>query len=141
MDLIHSACAPHKMKIVVMDDDDFTIEEVVAVARYHATVEFAPEFIEQVNKSRAIIDRFVEEDRPVYGVTTGFGDNVTKRVTQEDTALLQLNIAHVETPAIDTVVNLAYILLDKQLDEGRTLNNLGLSQDMTVDEVIRMCQG
>lgn len=50
-------------------------------------------------------------------------------------------IAHVETPAIDTVVNLAYILLDKQLDEGRTLNNLGLSQDMTVDEVIRMCRG
>ena len=81
MDLIHSACAPHKMKTVVMDDDDFTIEEVVAVARYHATVEFAPEFIQRVNKSRAIIDRFVEEDRPVYGVTTGFGDNVTKRVT------------------------------------------------------------
>ena len=93
MDLIHSACAPHKMKTVVMDDDDFTIEEVVAVARYHATVEFAPEFIQRVNKSRAIIDRFVEEDRPVYGVTTGFGDNVTKRVTQEDAALLQLNIA------------------------------------------------
>ena len=93
MDLIHASCDPRKIKTVVMDEDDFTIEEVVAVARYHAAVEFSPAFIERVNRSRAIIDRFVEEDRPVYGVTTGFGDNVTKRVTPEDAAMLQLNIA------------------------------------------------
>ncbi|MFR5879448.1 MAG: aromatic amino acid lyase [Cloacibacillus evryensis] len=93
MDLLNISSNPKEMKTVVMDDDDFTIEEVVAVARYHAKVEFSPAFIERVNKSRAIIDRFVEEDRPVYGVTTGFGDNVTKRVTPEDAALLQLNIA------------------------------------------------
>ncbi len=92
MELLRISRDPKKMRTVVMDDD-FTIEEVVAVARYHAKVEFSPAFIERVNKSRAIIDRFVEEDRPVYGVTTGFGDNVTKRVTPEDAALLQLNIA------------------------------------------------
>ena len=84
---------PGKIKTVILDDDDFTIEEVVAVARYHAKVEFDQSFIDRVNKSRAIIDRFVAEDRPVYGVTTGFGDNVSKRVTPEDAALLQLNIA------------------------------------------------
>lgn len=93
MEMIHATHDPRHMQVVVLDGDDFTIEEVVAVARYHAKVEFAPEFIERVNKSRAIIDRFVAEDRPVYGVTTGFGDNVTKRVTPEDAALLQLNIA------------------------------------------------
>lgn len=93
MEMIHPTHDPRHMQVVVLDGDDFTIEEVVAVARYHAKVEFAPEFIERVNKSRAIIDRFVAEDRPVYGVTTGFGDNVTKRVTPEDAALLQLNIA------------------------------------------------
>lgn len=93
MEMIHPTHDPRHMQVVVLDGDDFTIEEIVAVARYHAKVEFAPEFIERVNKSRAIIDRFVAEDRPVYGVTTGFGDNVTKRVTPEDAALLQLNIA------------------------------------------------
>ena len=60
MDLIHASCDPRKIKTVVMDEDDFTIEEVVAVARYHAAVEFSPAFIERVNRSRAIIDRFVE---------------------------------------------------------------------------------
>ena len=50
-------------------------------------------------------------------------------------------IAHIATPAIDTVVNLAYILLGEQLDEGRTLQSLGLSAHTTVEDVIRMCRG
>ena len=53
VDLLHISRNPREMKTVVMDDDDFTIEEVVAVARYHAKVEFAPAFVERVNKSRA----------------------------------------------------------------------------------------
>ena len=60
MELLRISRDPKKMRTVVMDDDDFTIEEVVAVARYHAKVEFSPAFIERVNNSRAIIDRFVE---------------------------------------------------------------------------------
>ncbi len=64
MEMIHPTHDPRHMQVVVLDGDDFTIEELVAVARYHAKVEFAPEFIERVNKSRAIIDRFVAEDRP-----------------------------------------------------------------------------
>lgn len=54
MEMIHPTHDPRHMQVVVLDGDDFTIEEVVAVARYHAKVEFAPEFIERVNKSRAI---------------------------------------------------------------------------------------
>ncbi len=48
-------------------------------------------------------------------------------------------IAHVETPAVDTVLNLAYILYGDHLDEGRTLKNLGLSEDTTVEDVLAMC--
>lgn len=50
-------------------------------------------------------------------------------------------IAQIETPAIDTVVNLAYILIGEHLDEGRTLKNLGLSEHTTVEDVIHMCRG
>lgn len=50
-------------------------------------------------------------------------------------------IAHIDTPAIDTVVNLAYLLIGDHLDEGRTLKNLGLAENMTVEEIIRMCRG
>lgn len=50
-------------------------------------------------------------------------------------------IARIETPAIDTVINMAYILVGDKLDEGRTLKNLGLSENMTVEKVIKMCRG
>ena len=50
-------------------------------------------------------------------------------------------IAGVKTTAIDTVVNLAYILLGDELDEGRTARNLGLSENTTVDDIIKMCRG
>ncbi len=50
-------------------------------------------------------------------------------------------IAHIQTTAIDTVVNMAYILLGDELDEGRTPENLGLSSDTTVEDIITMCRG
>ena len=49
-------------------------------------------------------------------------------------------IAGIQTTAIDTVVNLSYILLGDELDEGRTLANLGLSENTTVDDIINMCR-
>ncbi len=50
-------------------------------------------------------------------------------------------VAKVKTTAIDTVVNLAYILLGDELDEGRTLENLGLSEATTVEDIIKMVRG
>ena len=50
-------------------------------------------------------------------------------------------VAGVKTVAMDTVVNLAYILLGDELDEGRTLKNLGLSESTTVEDVLKMCRG
>ncbi len=49
-------------------------------------------------------------------------------------------IAGIQTTAIDTIINLAYILLGDELDEGRTLANLGLSESTTVDDIISMCR-
>jgi len=50
-------------------------------------------------------------------------------------------IAKIATPAIDTVVNLAYILIGEDLGEGRTLANLGLNENTTVEDVLFMCRG
>lgn len=49
-------------------------------------------------------------------------------------------IAGIKVTAIDTVINLAYILLGDELDEGRTPANLGLSESTTVDDIIYMCR-
>jgi len=43
-------------------------------------------------KSRALVERWVEEERVMYGVTTGFGALCTKAIDKESTAQLQENI-------------------------------------------------
>ena len=84
--------SPEKISSVVLSEKDISIEEFVAVARYKAQVTFSGEFTARVKKSRAIIDRFLAENRLIYGVTTGFGENVRYVIPPQEAEELQLNI-------------------------------------------------
>lgn len=78
----------------------------------------------------------------IKGPTSMNNRMVTEDIPYSLVALQSLaKIAHLKTPAIDTVVNLGYILLGNQLDEGRTVENLGLTDRVTVNDVISMCRG
>ncbi len=68
------------------------LEEFVAVARYGAEVVFSDEYCRRVKKSRTLVEKWVEEERVMYGVTTGFGALCTKAIGKEETAQLQENI-------------------------------------------------
>jgi histidine ammonia-lyase len=80
------------IEVVSLGDGDITIEEFVAVARHRARVEFAPAYVDRVRRSRKLIERFLAENRLIYGVTTGFGDNVSKVISPQDAEALQRNI-------------------------------------------------
>lgn len=69
-----------------------TLEEFVSVARFGAKVSFSQEYLEQVTRSRQLAEKFLAENRKVYGLTTGFGDNVRKIIPQEQAVELQVNI-------------------------------------------------
>ena len=71
---------------------EISIEEFMAVARFHSQVEFSQEYEERVKKSREIIEVCVEQEKPVYGTTTGFGALVSKFISKEEAELLQKNI-------------------------------------------------
>ncbi|MDH6677183.1 histidine ammonia-lyase [Rhodococcus sp. LBL1] len=81
-----------EIKSVTLGDRPISIEEFVAVARFGARVEFAPSYEDRVRKSRGLIEKFLDENRVIYGVTTGFGDNVTEVIAPEDAITLQRNI-------------------------------------------------
>ena len=70
-----------------MDLDTF-----MSVVRGGATVEFSDEYVQRVNKARKLVEKWTEEDRVMYGVTTGFGSLCTKVISNEDAAKLQHNI-------------------------------------------------
>ncbi|MFJ8056431.1 histidine ammonia-lyase [Streptomyces sp. NPDC096142] len=77
---------------VTLGREPITVEQFVAVARHGARVEFDAVYVDRVRKSRALVERFLAENRPVYGVTTGFGDNVTEVIDPADAERLQRNI-------------------------------------------------
>lgn len=60
-------------KTIYLDGENLTIEEVVLISRHGYRVEISEEGKEKVRKSRALVEKFVDEGRPMYGINTGFG--------------------------------------------------------------------
>lgn len=81
-----------EIREVILNGNDLTLEEVVAVARYGAKVSLSEEAKHGVLESRKIIDDIVENERVVYGVTTGFGEFCNVSISKEDCKTLQENL-------------------------------------------------
>ena len=80
------------MKQVIITGNDLTLEELVSVCRENAPVALSGEAKERILESRRIVDKLVEEEQIVYGVTTGFGKFSDVIVTQEECLTLQKNL-------------------------------------------------
>lgn len=77
---------------VLLDDCHNSIEEFVAVARFHARVEFSESYCRRVSAGRRSLEAVIASGAGVYGVNTGFGDNVRYRINEEEMVTLQENI-------------------------------------------------
>jgi histidine ammonia-lyase len=70
---------------VAIGEKPICIEDVVELARRRATVSLAdaPGFHERIARGAQLLDRILEEDGVIYGVTTGYGDSCTVEVPAE----------------------------------------------------------
>ncbi|MBV1818257.1 histidine ammonia-lyase [Anaerosalibacter bizertensis] len=80
------------MNKVIIDGNSLTIEEFANVARNGYKVELSKEAIKNVEESRKIVDKFVEEEKVVYGITTGFGMFSDVVISKDETKKLQKNL-------------------------------------------------
>lgn len=123
------------MEKVFIDGNNLTLEEFVQVARIGERVELSDEAIVKVEKARALVDKFVDENKVVYGITTGFGSFSDVVITGEETKVLQRNliISHacgVGNPLDEDVVRGVMLLRANALAKGfsgirlSTLNTL-----------------
>ena len=69
-----------------------SFDDVVAVARQDARVVVTDEALAEVAATRRHIEGLAAGDRPVYGVSTGFGALATKHIPQEKRAQLQVSL-------------------------------------------------
>ncbi len=77
---------------VTLDGESLKIEQVVAVARFHAKVSLSPKTFARIDESRALVDRIVAEGRTVYGISTGFGEFSKITISSDKSAQLQENL-------------------------------------------------
>ena len=69
---------------LVLDGGALDIADVAAVARDYRTVALSPEVSRLLARSRAVVERWQSEDRPIYGVTRGLGGRVVEPVAAAD---------------------------------------------------------
>ncbi|MGO8056230.1 aromatic amino acid lyase, partial [Rhizobium leguminosarum] len=67
-----------------------TIEDIAAIARRNARIEISAEVEARIVAARAVVDRYMESDLPVYGLTTGLGAGVDTLLATEDLVAFQL---------------------------------------------------
>lgn len=110
---------------VIVGVGPLSIEEVLAVARDGATVALAPESLEAMAASRAVIETLADDPMPHYGVSTGFGALATKQIPVEQRQQLQRSLirSHAASsgPEVEAEVVRATMLLRlSTLATGRT---------------------
>ncbi len=83
---------PANIATVALGTTGLTTAQVVAIARYDATVTLTDEAIAAMEFSRDVIEGLASDSLPHYGVSTGFGALATKSISPELRAQLQRSL-------------------------------------------------
>ncbi|WP_435737491.1 histidine ammonia-lyase [Cellulosimicrobium sp. PMB13] len=110
---------------VVVGERPLSVDDVVAVARHGAGVRVADVALDAMAASRAVVDALADDDRPHYGVSTGFGALARRHIPVERRAQLQTSLVRSHAagsgPEVETeVVRALQLLRLATLATGRT---------------------
>jgi histidine ammonia-lyase len=110
-------------KVKIVQDKPITIEDVVRVARKHEKVALSETVIRDIAASRVHVDKVLASEKPVYGITTGFGELSKIFISSEDREMLQRNLILSHCTGVgdylpEDVVRAAILLRIKSLSKG-----------------------
>jgi histidine ammonia-lyase len=78
--------------MITIDGSSLTILDVVNVARHKEKVSISGTSRKRIDQAAALVDDFIENDRVVYGITTGFGHFARITIPQKHIRELQKNL-------------------------------------------------
>ncbi|WP_371371710.1 histidine ammonia-lyase [Sporomusa aerivorans] len=108
-------------KIII--GDSLQIADIVRVARDKVQVELSAEREKTVSRFREKVDSFLQEDRVVYGITTGVGPFWQKKISPADSILMQekfimSHACNVGSPFAEEIVRAFLLVLVNNLSRG-----------------------
>src|SRR5699024_7171160 len=80
------------MTSVTLDPDHLSLSDVVAVARDGAEVHLSEDTMNRVTLYRDSVEQLASAQRPVYGVSTGFGALAQRHIPHSLRAQLQKSL-------------------------------------------------
>lgn len=80
------------MKNVYINGNNLTLDDFINVTRNNYIVELTELAEANINKSRALVDKYFDENKVIYGITTGFGKFSDVSITGLEGQLLQRNL-------------------------------------------------
>ena len=114
---------PSSDEVIFLDGETLRLEDVIAVARNFRRVELAPQAKEKMSQSRKLVEQWVSEEKPIYGITTGFGSLQNEIISSENVEQLQENIilshsAGIGEPLPEETVRAMMLLRSNALAKG-----------------------
>jgi len=100
---------------VRLSGDGLDADAVVRVARERVRVELEPAALDRMAAARAVVDRYLAEGLPAYGLTTGLGGRVVEPLAEDARAVFSRQTIHGRAtavgPALPTQVVRAALLI------------------------------
>ncbi len=78
--------------MISIDGESLTLDQIAQVALGYETVQLSEPARNRVLESRSVIERTLEADAPIYGVTTGFGKLSDIPIPHNELRQLQVNL-------------------------------------------------
>ncbi len=109
--------------MIRLDGHSLTIDEVVSVARGFSAVALSEQGKDQILVSRSWVEQVLQSEKPVYGISTGFGEFSQIFISPEKREKLQLNLILSHAAGVgdylpEDVVRAAMLLRANSLTKG-----------------------
>lgn len=93
------------MKKIFIDGNTLTLDQLQLIAVENYQIELTDEAIIKINKCRKFVDKIIDENRIVYGLTTGFGKFANVTIAPKDIATLQRNLIESHATAVGNMLS------------------------------------
>jgi len=77
---------------ILIDGESLTLDKIESFIKTNPKLEITKEAKKKINESRAIVEKWVNNNEVIYGVTTGFGEFANVSISKENIFELQENL-------------------------------------------------
>ncbi len=110
-------------KKLIVDGKSLLLDKIKFFLKENPVITLSNDSVKKVIKARKLIDKWVDEGKVIYGVTTGFGEFANVKISKKDIAKLQENLiishsAGVGDPLPPFIVKLMMLLRINALAAG-----------------------